>query len=222
MRLDPQVRQTNYSSADRDVVDALYVRLYEDELDGAPRVGILRNHEITRISGDGPLDLEVRDIYTGRPGRLTVDLLILATGFLDIGRNGRAGLPSLLRDIAHVFRWTGAFLDVERDYRVRGGDRGRSLPDLYVNGLCESSHGLGDAGSFSLVSLRTRDILDSIERRSGEHRVAHLREPCAAVAPPALPDSSNGAYTVSDGVDHGAPGRCPLVDLEARKGTGRV
>jgi len=203
MRLDAQVRPTNYSSADRDVVDALYTRLYEDELDGAPRVGILRNHEITRISGEGPLDLEVRDVYTGRSSRLSVDLLILATGFLDIGRNGRAGLPGLLRGLAHVFGWTDEFLDVERDYRVRGAEGGRAIPDLYVNGLCESSHGLGDAGSFSLVSLRTRDILDSIERRSGPRGVAHPRPERAAAA----------------AADR-APGGGPLVDVEVGKTLG--
>jgi L-ornithine N5-oxygenase len=211
MRLDGQVRPTNYSSADRDVVDALYVGLYEDELDGAPRVRILRNHEIVRVSGDGPLRLTVRDVYTGQPGQLTVDLLVLATGFLDIGRNGQAGVPGLLRNVAHTFGWKGEFLEVERDYRVPGEDRGRSIPDLYLNGLCESSHGLGDAGSFSLVSLRSRDILESIERRSGARGRARSGEPRAAVAR-LRPDPTDGG----DPVD----GCGPLLDVEARM-TGR-
>ena len=35
---------------------------------------------------------------------------------------------------------------------------------VYLNGLCESSHGMGDSGAFSLVSLRATDIMRSLER----------------------------------------------------------
>ncbi len=164
--LDDQVRQTNYSSADEDVISQLYLRMYEDELDGRNRLFIFRNHEIERISRDGSLLIELRDIYTGSQEKVRADLLVLATGFLDIGRNGRDGMPSLLANVADRFSWTGGYLDVERDYRVRYIDPSLAIPDLYLNGLCESSHGLGDAGSFSLVSLRARDILNSIVQRS--------------------------------------------------------
>jgi len=36
------------------------------------------------------------------------------------------------------------------------------LPPLYINGLCEASHGFGDAGSFSLLSVRSDTIADEI------------------------------------------------------------
>jgi L-ornithine N5-oxygenase len=108
----------------------------------------------------------LQDIYTGSRDRVSADLLVLATGFLDIGRNGRDGLPKLLANIEDSFSWTCGYLDVERDYRVRYCEASQTMPDLYLNGLCESSHGLGDAGSFSLVSIRARDILTSIVQRS--------------------------------------------------------
>jgi len=164
--LDDQVRQTNYSSADGDVISQLYLRMYEDEIDKKNRVVIFRNHAIEKVTGERELVLSLRDIYTGAAQPVHTDLLVLATGFLDIGRNGRDGLPSLLADVAPHFSWTGSYLDVERDYRVRFSGKSGSMPDLYLNGLCESSHGLGDAGSFSLVSLRARDILTSIVQRS--------------------------------------------------------
>jgi L-ornithine N5-oxygenase len=181
--LDSQVRQTNYSSADGDVISQLYLRMYEDELDGRNRLFIFRNHAIENVSYERGLLLELRDIYTNARETVHADLLVLATGFLDIGRNGRDGVPALLAHVADQFSWTGGYLDVERDYRVRYIEESEGLPDLYLNGLCESSHGLGDAGSFSLVSLRARDILTSIVQRSN-HRVPpmlHRREAAKAM-----------------------------------------
>lgn len=163
--LDQQVRQTNYSSADGDVISRLYLRMYEDELDGNKRVFIFRNHQLEKVTGGNNVVMDLRDVYTGAREQVSADLLVLATGFLDIGRNGREGLPKILTHLAGYFSWTGDYLDVERDYRVRYGPGHESMPDLYLNGLCESSHGLGDAGSFSLVSIRARDIGTSVARR---------------------------------------------------------
>ena len=164
--LDDQVRPTNYSSADGDVISQLYLRMYEDELDGKKRIFIFRNHAIERVTCNRDVVMDLQDVYTGSREQVHADLLVLATGFLDIGRNGRDGLPALLTNVAPQFNWTGGYLDVERDYRVRYSCESGSMPDLYLNGLCESSHGLGDAGSFSLVSIRARDILASIVQRS--------------------------------------------------------
>jgi L-ornithine N5-oxygenase len=162
--LDAQVRPTNYSSADGDVLEALYLRMYEMELDGRAPLRILRNHRVTASHPGTPVVLELEEVYTGKPEEITADLVVLATGFLDIGRNGRDGVPWLLRDVAPRLRWTSEHLDVRRDYAVEAADEDHPIPPLYLNGLCESSHGLGDAGSFSLVSIRAREILHSIER----------------------------------------------------------
>jgi L-ornithine N5-oxygenase len=163
--LDQQVRQTNYSCADGDVISGLYLRMYEDELNGRQRVFIFRNSEIEQIDCGQNLVMDLKDVYTGAREQVSADLLVLATGFMDIGRNGRKGLPKLLAEFANYFDWDGEYLGVERDYRVRYLPGCENLPDLYLNGLCESSHGLGDAGSFSLVSIRARDISASVARR---------------------------------------------------------
>lgn len=177
-RLDDQVRATNYSSVDSDVLNALYRKMYEDRLDGTPRVTIRRNHELLEVRNDGgALSLRLRDVYTHHESECDADLLLLATGFLDIGRNGRQGLPALLRPLSDSFDWTGDYLRVARDYRVIPAPDS-DLPDLYVNGLCESSHGLGDAGSFSLLSLRAQDISRSIHSRLSERRSPHKVKTC--------------------------------------------
>jgi L-ornithine N5-monooxygenase len=168
--LDSQVRRTNYSSVDRDVLDELYRMIYEDRLDGRERVTIYRNHEVVRVHEcDSRLPLVIRDVF--RPERehyLPFDLLILATGFLDIGRDGRSGLPHILREVASLLRWDGDYLVLGRDYRAEAADGRSRMPDLYFNGLCESTHGMGDAGSFSLLSLRAKDICESIMNRTAQ------------------------------------------------------
>ncbi|EGJ35498.1 MULTISPECIES: SidA/IucD/PvdA family monooxygenase [Moorena] len=162
--LDKQLRRTNYSSVDKDILDALYLIRYEDKINHRERLKIYRNCVVDEINPNGKKSILIRQLYKGNIDELPCDLMILATGFLDIGRNGQEGLPKLLRDVADNFVWTDDYLKVERDYRIAMKE-GVSLPDIYLNGLCESSHGLGDAGSISLVSLRAQDILGGILKR---------------------------------------------------------
>lgn len=160
--LDGQLRATNYSSADGDVIHRLYAQIYEDDLDGDRRISVYRNHDLARVVPGRRLGLKLRERYKGTPTEVQADLLVLATGFLDLGRNGALGLPRLLRPMAGRILRGRKEVVVDRDYRMNWNGGGGGMPPLYLNGLCESSHGLGDAGSFSLVSLRAKDILDSL------------------------------------------------------------
>ncbi len=53
-------------------------------------------------------------------------------------------------------------LFVNRDYSLSPADNSSEIPPVYLNGLCESSHGLGDAGSFSLLSIRAQELANSL------------------------------------------------------------
>lgn len=170
-RLRAQLRPTNYSSADRDVVDALYCRMYEDELDGQSRLTMRTNRRIDRAThADGKVFLEMTEQITGARDVLAADLVILATGYRDIGVHDRQErLPPLLADLAGILRTddeTG--LSVGFDYRLEPASSSRSIPPIYVNGLCETTHGLGDAGSFSLLALRSKAIVQSLRRALAE------------------------------------------------------
>ena len=163
-RLRTQLRPTNYSAADRDVIDALYLRMYEDELDGRQRVAMRTNRMITGVDvTDGEVGISMTENITGERERLAVDRAILATGYLDLGvRDRTETLPPLLADLAGSLRVDPARgLAVGVDYRV-GTEPG--MPPVYINGLCESTHGLGDAGSFSLLALRSKAIVQSLRR----------------------------------------------------------
>jgi L-ornithine N5-monooxygenase len=164
-RLRAQLRPTNYSSADRDVIDALYSLIYEDELDGRSRVRLRTNRAIDSARLDGHrVTLGLTEGITGKHETLTVDRVILATGYRDLGLQERQEqLPPLLADITGILRQDDhAGLSVGRDYRVSPRFDDPSLPPIYINGLCETTHGLGDAGSFSLLALRSEAIVRSL------------------------------------------------------------
>lgn len=176
--LDTQLRRTNYSSADGDIIQKLYLQIYEQQLDGAPRITILANQEIeaVKISPVG-VTLFVSDKHKNARRTVEIDLIVLATGFRNLGQ-GPAGevVPPLLTSIAdHLGKDEYGDLLIERDYSLTSAKPG-TLGSIYLNGLCETSHGMGDAGSFSLLSLRAAKILESLTDalRCKSHPVKHV------------------------------------------------
>lgn len=173
-RLDRQLRPSNYSTVDLDVLEALYVRRYEDRIDGATRLELHCNNEITAVTQDSSgVRLSLHELNTGARTTLSADLVVLGTGFRDLGPGEQQErYPALLAGLAPVLATDDAgVLAVTRDYRVPG-----DVPPLFLNGLCEHSHGLGDAGSFSLLSLRARTLLEGIQRALTEQPVARQTE----------------------------------------------
>jgi L-ornithine N5-oxygenase len=154
-----QLRATNYSSADADVIQSLYVRVYEEKLGGKCRFHLLNNQAIRQaIATPNGIELGLEEVNTGATRSTQLDAVVLATGFLDLS-GGPAGetIPPLLEPFAQEIRLDSAgAVEVTRDYRVRFHND--SLPPVYLNGLCEASHGFGDAGSFSLLSVRSETI----------------------------------------------------------------
>lgn len=166
--LDAQLRATNYSSVDGDVIEALYVRRYEDALDGRRRLQLARNNEITGVSVAGEqVELRLRERHTGKAQTVAAEAVVLATGFQDLGRPPRGQpYPALLSSLAaELATDEHGTLKVERDYFVPPVSTDAPSSPLFLNGLCESSHGLGDAGSFSLLSLRAHALLTGIAKR---------------------------------------------------------
>ncbi len=174
--LQKQLRSTNYSAADHDVLHKLMLTMYEDRLDGRARIQIHNNTAVQAMSlTQNGVDLALNERNFEKSEHLGVDAVILATGFRDLsGRDGDELFPPLLAEVApDLKRRDDGALRVDRDYTVAcTGD----MP-LYLNGLCESSHGLGDAGSFSLLAVRSADILNSLERKlSSSSRPIHTPE----------------------------------------------
>lgn len=164
--LHRQLAPTNYSSADSDVLHQLYLRMYEERLDGKERFHLLNNTAVEEVEerGEG-WNLSLREVHLHQQRTVEVDAVVLATGFLDFGPapHGQP-YPDLLEPVQRRLPMEGGAIKVERDYSVEllGG---YGAPGLFLNGLCESSHGLGDAGSFSLLSLRSQEIANSLHIR---------------------------------------------------------
>lgn len=161
--LDAYMRATNYSSTDGDVLHHLYALIYEQRLDGDQRVFVQGNSEVrTAEAEDSGVSLEVAEVHTNDVEHVHADLVVLATGFRDLGPHAQQEqYPPLLGNVIDRFQFDeDGYLVVESDYRLRS--RAEGMPPLFLNGLCESSHGIGDAGSFSLLSLRAGTILKGL------------------------------------------------------------
>jgi L-ornithine N5-oxygenase len=164
-RLNKHLHYTNYSSADADVIHQLYVSMYEDKLAGKTRVTIINNSDITACEQHGDyyrLGLEETNLQQAQ-WLEGVDGVILATGFRNFGAGEQdERCPAILNEIYPLLQThENGVIKIGRDYRLLP-KAGVDLPPLYLNGLCESSHGYGDAGSFSLLSLRAKEIWQSL------------------------------------------------------------
>jgi lysine/ornithine N-monooxygenase/biotin carboxylase len=161
--LTRELRHTNYAAADADVIRELYRTLYEDWICG--RGAVVREHGRTVISVQRvgtALRLSLRERHTGEESQYDVDAIVLATGFRNLGPGPeQERCPPLLEPMASQFVTSEAQgLSVTRDYQVVVTDR--AGPVVFLNGLCESSHGFGDAGSFGQVALRAQRIVESL------------------------------------------------------------
>ncbi|WP_086661503.1 lysine N(6)-hydroxylase/L-ornithine N(5)-oxygenase family protein [Lentzea kentuckyensis] len=164
--LDDYMRLTNYSSSDDDVLKELYLLIYEQRLDHDQRVFVQGNRQVRAASvREDSVLLEVEEVHTGVLESDEVDAVVLATGFRDLGPEpGQEPYPALLAGVIDRFRFDDdGYLAVNADYSVTPA--GPATPPLFLNGLCESTHGIGDAGSFSLLSLRAMSIRDSVYKR---------------------------------------------------------
>lgn len=176
-RLRRELAFTNYSASDRDVIDALYVKLYRERLMGQDG---LRVHTLTSVSRATPRPEGIELAFTHNLRKTTTveefDLVVLATGFKDLGAGlGKEAYPALMTGVAGLVDLSWGGLNVDLDYRVRfTNERHADGAPLYLNGLCESSHGMGDAGSFSLLSLRSAAIVRSLQHRLGRPIAAKM------------------------------------------------
>ncbi len=163
--LNNELKFTNYSSADADVIHRLYMKLYAQRLEGGDQLNL---HRCTEVLGcerrSDRYELLLKERLTGERQKIQLDGIVLATGFKNFGR-GVAEEPvhPLMAGIRELFVADHADgLKINRDYSMEPKN-GDDTPPFFLNGLCESSHGFGDAGSFSILSLRGREICAAIK-----------------------------------------------------------
>ncbi|GAD89996.1 putative L-ornithine 5-monooxygenase [Vibrio halioticoli NBRC 102217] len=167
-RINRHLHFTNYSAADADVIKELYVTMYQDRLAQQERVFIHGFTEVENAQEIGEkTQLSTRELNRNEASEIAnVDAIVLATGFCDLGSDENAErCPGIIASLYPSLKLDDeGVIVIERDYRLLSSDDA-SMGPLYLNGLCESSHGYGDAGSFSLLSLRSQEILESLCRQ---------------------------------------------------------
>ncbi|ROM90330.1 SidA/IucD/PvdA family monooxygenase [Pseudomonas brassicacearum] len=185
-RINQHLHYTNYSAVDKDLITSLYARMYEDRLRQAERIRMASSSEILSCDlqdgTQGRLQLEVKEVNTGAVEKIeNIDAIVLATGFRNLGvGEGEESCPPILKDLhEHLTVNQNGILHIQRDYSLSARD-GHAVPPLYLNGLCESSHGYGDAGSFSLLALRARDIYESLSGKLENSAVSRRPDACTA------------------------------------------
>lgn len=164
--LDKDLRYTNYSSADSDVIDELYLSMYQDKICGEERHRLLRNSLIVDSEeiSDKKIKISLKNKFEGTITNHEYDYVISATGFRDIGTdvNQEKKPPILSTLVDHLQLDENDCLIIGRDYQLSMKEHINPDSPVMLNGLCEKSHGMGDAGSFSLLSLRSEQIINHV------------------------------------------------------------
>lgn len=165
-RLRDELKSINYAACDQDVIDRLAGRQHECKLTGSDRFNLILFSEVRQVvmsARPGGHRLVIHDINNQAGQVVDVDAVVLATGFSDFGtRQGDQCYHPVLNGLANRLDLDDEGLPVvARDYSVQvKGDHGRLR--LYLNGLCEPSHGMGDAGALAMLSVRSADIAESL------------------------------------------------------------
>ncbi|MRU17098.1 ornithine monooxygenase [Roseovarius sp. A21] len=176
-KITRELWRSNYGAADPDVIEALNFKLYEQRVRNGDSIEIVHNCEIAGVEKRGDAyAMSVTDRLSGAPRTLEVDGIVLATGFRNFGNaENQEPYHPLLDGLATRFetRADGG-IAIARDYRVATLPGAATAP-VFINGLCETTHGFGDAGSFSLLSVRSEQIARAL--------VDHIAEAGAPTVP---------------------------------------
>ncbi|WP_024904910.1 lysine N(6)-hydroxylase/L-ornithine N(5)-oxygenase family protein [Robbsia andropogonis] len=161
-RFDRDVVRTNYGAADMDVIEEIYKQIYHDTLSGKNKLTLHRMTDITDVAStpDG-VTLTMNHHLESLTRQREYDGVILATGFRNFGPGTEdINVPPLLNNVRDYLVLEENSLAVNRDYSavMRPGMSGK----IFMNGLSEAMHGMGDAGSLSLASIRAKEIVDAM------------------------------------------------------------
>lgn len=176
-RIDQDVARTNYGASDLDVLEELYRQMYYDKLHGREQIHLHRLTDIVdaTVADEGGVRLVLENHVTSEVRSTTFDLVVLATGFANVGTGPQdiATIP-LLDGLASWQSSSGTPLDVDRGYAVQFANAPEDVSGVVIlNGLCERTHGIGDGGSLSLTSIRSAEILRRLqESDSAVHDLA--------------------------------------------------
>jgi len=149
---------TNYSAVDIELVERLYRRLYVESIQGRTRLKFLPFCRVVGLAAnDVGVDVQFEDRTQQAVRSERADGVVFATGY----RWPR--WHSLLERLRpwRVEDEAGGPI-VERSYRLKMNADFK--PGVYLQGYCETSHGLSDT-LLSLLPFRAVDVLEDVVQR---------------------------------------------------------
>jgi predicted FMN-binding regulatory protein PaiB len=158
-RILHDIKNTNYGVVDGDLIASLYRSSYQDQVTGTQRLFVLRFSRLVSAAQNGAsVEVVMQDLCADGSLRLHCDAVVLATGY------SRRLDKTIFEDLLpFLCRDESGDLIVSRRYRVQ--TKADASGGLYLQGLNESSHGIGDT-LLSLLPFRSQEILDDIAERS--------------------------------------------------------
>lgn len=156
-KLDSDLKLTNYSASDLDVLNKLYLSNYIDKIQNKERYELFDCSQIEGvIYKNNKLHVEIKNNLDNSIFKKEFDLIVCATGFKNT-LDEECYPPVLSKELVDVY--LNNDLKVNRNYCAESKFINNKL---FLNGLCEKSHGMGDAGSFSMLAYRSMEIVESI------------------------------------------------------------
>ena len=141
---------TNYSVVNLELIEEIYLRLYEQGIAGERRHDFLPCHRIEQVgSADKTVSLTLLDTRSGRQDWREYDGVVLATGFQ------RHGHKTLLRSLGP---WITSD-SVARSYQIPTTANCRAR--IFLQGCCEETHGLADT-LLSVLAVRSEEVVASL------------------------------------------------------------
>ncbi|BFM50684.1 SidA/IucD/PvdA family monooxygenase [Marinomonas sp. THO17] len=152
---------TNYSVVDTEELHAIYERLYLQRVTGKGQHKYLRCHDIQEtVNKDNKVSIRLNDRINNQQNWQDYDAVILATGYRYDGFN------QMLSKIQPFM----AVSPVERSYRIPMTKQ--CHVNVFLQGCCESSHGLSDT-LLSVLAVRSKEIVDALlDRKSAKPKEA--------------------------------------------------
>lgn len=159
-KLIAEYHNTNYSVVDIDLLERIYGILYRQKVAHQYRHAVLcrRQVQAATATADG-IELTLQDLATQQSQTHRYDAVILATGY---ERRSHRDLLAPLQGYLQDF-------NVERDYRALSNAELQA--PVYLQGFCETSHGLSDT-LLSVLPSRAAEIGESLYKALAQHAEA--------------------------------------------------
>ncbi|TBV11409.1 lysine N(6)-hydroxylase/L-ornithine N(5)-oxygenase family protein [Stutzerimonas kirkiae] len=159
-----EYHNTNYSVVDPELIEHIYGVLYRQKVSRQPRHAVLCRQQVeAAVATAEGIELTLRDLATGQQRTHRYDAVILATGY---ERRSHKDLLAPLEGYLQDYQ-------VDRDYRALASPELQA--PIYLQGFCESTHGLSDT-LLSVLPIRSEEIGKALYRNLGKNR----SEPLAA------------------------------------------